>query len=154
MKELENIHYIGGLAPNADAFAGTVYTDVFKVLGEGATFLVWYGTNAAVGASTMTVVACDDVTPTNSTAVPFMYRVSTTFDTWGDWTAATTAGITVGGSADSMWQIYVPASEYATEGYAYTRAAFVETVNQAADGMVLAGVVNPSYKVQPFTLLT
>ena len=154
MKELENIHWIGGLAPNADAFDGTVYTDVFKVLGEGAVFLVWYGTNAVSGASVMTVNAADDVTPNNETAVAFMYRVSTTFDTWGAWTQATVAGITVGASADSMWEIYVPASEFASEGYAYCRAVFIESVNQTADGMCLAGVVNPSYKVQPFTLIT
>ena len=154
MKELENIRWIGGLAQDADAFAGTVYTDVFKVLGEGAVFVVWYGANASLGASTMTVVACDDVTPSNSTAVAFMYRYSTTFDTWSAWAQATTAGITVGGSSDSMWEIYVPASEFATEGYAYCRGAFVESTNQEADGVVLAGVVNPSYKVQPFTLIT
>jgi len=145
MINTETRHIIGGLAPNADAFSSTVYTDVFEVAGEGAGFLVWYGTNASSGASTMTVVACDDTTPTNSTAVAFMYRVSTTFDTWGDWTQATAAGITVGGSADSMWEIFVPASEFASEGYAYCRAAFVESVAQAADGVVLAYVVNPRY---------
>ena len=154
MKELENIHWIGGLAPDADVFAGTVYTDVFEVQGEGAVFLVWYGTNAAVGASVMTINACDDATPTNETAVAFMYRVSTTFDTWGAWTLATAAGVTVGGSADSMWEAYVPASELASEGYGYIRAVFTESVNQTADGMCLAGVVNPRYRVQPVTVLT
>jgi len=149
MNALENIRWIGGLAPNADAFAATVYTDVFEVDGEGAVFIVWYGTNAAVGASTMTVVACDDTTPTNSTAVIFQYRVSTTFDTWGAWTAATAAGITVGGSADSMWQVFVPAAEFASEGYAYCRGVFVESVDQVADGVVLAGVVNPRYSPSP-----
>ena len=145
MINTETRHIIGGLAPNADAFSGSVYTDVFEVAGEGAGFLVWYGTNASSGASTMTVVACDDTTPTNSTAVAFMYRYATTFDTWSDWTQATAAGITVGGSADSMWEIFVPASEFASEGYAYCRDAFVESVAQAADGVVLAYVVNPRH---------
>ena len=144
MQTLERLHIIGGLAPNADAFSSTVYTDVFNVLGAGAGFLVWYGTNASSGASTMTVVACDDTTPTNSTAVVFMYRYATTFDTWSDWAWATAAGITVGGSADSMWEIFVPASEFAEEGYGYCRAAFVESTAQAADGVVLAFVVDPT----------
>ena len=153
MKELENIHWIGGLAPDADRFAGTVNTDVFEVAGEGAVFLIWYGTNAAVGASTFTVEACSNAAAAATTAVAFMYRVSTTFDTWGDWTQATTAGITVGGSADSMWEAYVPASELASEGYAYVQGDFVETVNEVADGMVLCGVVNPRYRVQPESLI-
>ncbi|MBD3354312.1 MAG: hypothetical protein GF364_22710 [Candidatus Lokiarchaeota archaeon] len=153
MKELENIHWIGGLAPDADRFSGTVNTDVFEVQGEGAVFLIWYGTNGSNGASTLTIEACDDTTPTNTTAIPFYYRTSTTFDTWGSWTAATSAGITVGGSADSMWQIWVPASELASEGYAYVQADLVESTDQAADGMVLAGVVNPRYKVQPSSLI-
>jgi len=116
-------------------------------------FLVWYGTNASNGASTMTVAACDNNTPSNSTTVAFMYRVSTTFDVWGDWTQSLAAGITVGGSADSMWEVFVPASEYASEGRAYTRAIFLETTAQVADGVVLAGVVNPRYRVQPSSLI-
>jgi len=153
MKELENLHFIGGIAPDSDFASGTVTTDIFECLGEGAMFLVWYGANASSGASTLTVEACDDTTPSNTTAVAFQYRVSTTFDTWGAWTQATSAGITVGGSADSAWQIYVPASELATEGYGYVRAQMVETTAQAADGVVAAFVVNPRYKVQPSSLI-
>ena len=52
-----------------------------------------------------------------------------------------------------MWEIYVPASELASEGYAYVQSDMVETVAQAADGMVLAGVVNPRYRVQPVSLI-
>ena len=154
MKELENIHWIGGLAPDADRFAGTVNTDVFEVQGEGAVFLIWYGTNASSGASLLTIEACDDVTPTNTTAVAFMYRVSTTLDTWGAWTLATVAGITVGGSADSMWEVYVPASELASAGYGYVQADLVESTNETADGVILAGIVNPRYRVQPVTAIT
>jgi len=153
MNFTEHVHIIGGLAPDADRFDGTVRTDVFEVQGEGAWFLVWYGTNASSGASVMTIEACDDTTPSNTAAVAFMYRISTTFDTWGAWTLATTTGITVGASADSMWEVFVPASEFASEGYAYCRAAFVESVNQVADGVVLAGVVNPRYRVQPTSLI-
>ena len=146
MKLLEQIRWIGGIAPDADFASGTVNTDVFEVLGEGAVFEVWYGTNASSGASTLTVQACDDTTPTNTTDVAFRYRYSTTLDTWSDWAEATTSGITVGGSADSMWEIFVPAAELASAGYGYVRAHLVESTNQAADGMVLAGVVNPRYQ--------
>jgi hypothetical protein len=153
MQFTEHVHIIGGLAPDADRFTGTKNTDVFEVQGEGAWFLIWYGTNASNGASTLTIEACSNAAAAATTAVAFMYRVSTTFDTWGAWTQATTAGITVGGSADSMWEVFVPASEFASAGYAYCQADLVETTAQAADGVVLAGVVNPRYRVQPTSLI-
>ena len=153
MKELENRHFIGGLAPNADFASGTVYTDVFEVQGEAGYALVWYGTNASNGASTLTVEACDNNTPSNTTAVPFLYRVATTFDTMGDWTAATAAGITVGGSANSAWEIYVPVSELAEEGYEYMRVKMVESTAQAADGVIACYVINPRYKPQSTSLI-
>jgi len=149
MKDLERIHWIGGLAPNADFAAGTKNTDVFEVLGEGAVGLVWYGTNAGKGTSTLLAQACDDTTPSNTTAVEFLYRTSGTFDTWGAWTTASTAGITVGGAADSMWEIFVPAAQLATEGYGYCRFNLVETSDSAADGMVLCGVLNPHTQPPP-----
>ncbi len=154
MQIIDRLHFIGGLAPDADFADGTKYTDIFKGLGEGVAFLVWYGANASSGASTLTVEACDDVTPSNSTAVAFQYKVATTFDTFGDWTQATTAGLTVGASADSAWWVYVPAAELASEGYGYVRAKMVESTNQPADGCIAAFVVNPRYMAQPSTLLT
>ena len=151
---IDKLHFIGGLAPDSDFASGTVNTDIFEVLGDGALFLIWYGTNANSGASTLTIQACDDVTPTNSTAVAFYYRSSTTFDTWGSWTAATVAGITVGGSADSAWEIWVDGAELATHGYGYVRAHMVESTNQEADGVVAAFVVNPRDVPQSTTVLT
>jgi hypothetical protein len=154
MNITDRIHWIGGIAPNADFAAGTVNTDIVECAGEGLLGIVWYGTNASSGASTLTVDACDNTTPSNTTAVAFQYRVSTTFDTWGSWTQATTAGFTVGGSADSMWQIYVPAAELAGAGYAYGRITMVESTNQAADGMVLLGVVNPrDMQAVPYSMI-
>ena len=146
MKDLERLHIIGGLNPNADAFAGTVNTDVFEVLGEGAFFLVYYGDGK--GASTLTVQACDNTTPSNTTAVAFNYRSSTTFDTWGSWSTAGTAGITVQGESN-MYEVYVPAAECASEGYGYIRAHLVESSNTAADGVVIAGVLNPHTQPPP-----
>jgi len=146
MQLLEKLHFIGGLKPDADRFGSNDNTDIFKVDGEGAAFLVWYGDNASSGASTLTVEACDTTGPANTASVAFYYKSSTTFDTWGDWTAATTSGVTVGGSADSAWWIYVPAAELASEGYEYVRVNTTETTAQSADGVVAAFVVNPRYR--------
>jgi len=148
MKILEQIHWIGGIVAAADVFAGDPATDVFEVQGEGAVFLVWIGTNGGSGANAMTVEACDTIVPGNTTAVAFWYKASTTLDTWGDWTAATATGFTISGS-NSMWLVYVPASELATEGYAYVRAQFTESQSDAIPGVVLAGIVDPRFAEVP-----
>jgi hypothetical protein len=153
MNFTEHVHIIGGLAPNADAFTLTVRTDVFEVQGEGAWFLYWMGTNDDDAFSVVTVEACDDTTPTNSTAIPFMYRASTTFDTWGAWTQALAAGFSTARTSDNMYEIFVPASAFAALGRKYCRLAAVEGDDHPVDGVVVAGVVNPRYRVQPTSLI-
>ena len=41
IKHIEKLHFIGGVAPDADFASGTVTTDVFECHGDGAYFLVW-----------------------------------------------------------------------------------------------------------------
>lgn len=150
MKDLERLHFIGGISPDADALAGTKNSDVFEVLGEGAFALVWLATDegGANHRSTLTVQACDNTTPSNTSAVAFYYRSSTTFDTWGSWATASTAGITLS-SADNMYEIYAPAGEFASAGYGYCRIHTVESSNSAVDAMVLCGVLNPHTQPPP-----
>ena len=78
----QEIHWINGLAPIADAFAGTTNTDVFEVQGEEAVFIIYKGVGAT-GTDTVTVLACNNTTPSLTSAIPFRYRASTTPDTWG-----------------------------------------------------------------------
>jgi hypothetical protein len=153
MQFTEHVHLIGGLPPNADAFAGDVYTDIFEVQGEGAWFLYWMGTNDDNAYSTITIEACSNIAAGATTAVAFMYRASTTFDTWGAWTQAETTGFATAQTSDNMYEIFVPASELASAGYAYVRLKAHEEDNHAVDGVVLAGVVNPRYQVQPTSLI-
>lgn len=150
MQLLEKIHWIGGIAPDADAFAGTVNTDVFEVQGEGAVFIIFAGTNGG-GDSDVTAQACSDADGNNATAVRFYYKSSTTFDTWGDWASATE--ITTPTDSNWMKMIYVPAAELASEGYGYVRLHLVEDTAAAVDACVLAGVVNPRYVEQPESLI-
>ncbi len=153
MNFLEGIHLVKGIDPIAQAFDGTVYTDVFKVQGEGGWGLRYDGVGA-VGTSVVTCEACDDVTPTNSTAVAFMYRICTSGDTWGDWTQATTSGFTTTAGSSQMYELYVPSSELGTEGYAYCRWKFVESANDPVLGGVLCGVVNPHIQPMNQTVIT
>lgn len=153
MNILDALHIIGGLAPNADAFAGTVYTDIFEVSGEGAFFLYFSGTNDDNAYSTVTVEACSTTGAAATSAVAFQYKASTTFDTWGDWTQATTAGFSTSATSDNMYLIFVPAAEIASTGYRYVRLKLVEGDDHPVDGCVVAGVVNPRYRAQSSSLI-
>src|SRR3990167_4110760 len=90
----QKVHFVIGLNAVADAFAGTVYSDVVNVENYSkVVFLVHHGVGAT-GTSTFTVLAGDDTAdpPTNSTAIPFRYKVMSTTDTEGALTIAAAAG--------------------------------------------------------------
>ena len=89
---LSNNHLVKGLDPVADAFAGTKYTDVVDFKNHNIVEFYIYKGVGTTGTSTVTVEACDDTTPSNTTAVTFRYQAITSGDTHGALTAATTAG--------------------------------------------------------------
>jgi len=141
---LPKLHWIKGLDPVADAFAGTVTSDVVNAIGEGVLWVIHKGVGAT-GTSTITVLACDDVTPTTSAAVAFMYRTNTSGDTWSDWTRATTAGFTTTAGSSQMYQVYVEATEIGAEGYGYAQLKAVEVANDPVLGGITCAIVNPRY---------
>ena len=143
MNILDALHFIGGLAPDADALAGTKATDIFEVQGEGAFAILWVAAIDGATNHTVTAVACDDTSASSTSAVAFRYKAMTTFDTMGAWTEATTAGFTTSSTADNIYVLFVPASELASTGYKYLKFQTVEGNNQPVDAMILCGVVNP-----------
>jgi hypothetical protein len=153
MNILDAFHIIGGLAPNADAFAGTKATDIFEVAGEGAAFIYWMGTNDDNAFSVITVLACDDIAASSTHAVAFKYRACTTIDTWGAWTEATTAGFSTAQTSDNIYLIWVDAAEIAHIGYKYVKLQAVEGDDHPVDGVVVAMVVNTRYQGQPQSLI-
>jgi hypothetical protein len=154
MNPVEQFWPVPVLYPVADAFAGTVNTDILRCQSSsGILFVITKGVGAT-GTSTITIDACDDVTPTNTTAVPFRYRISTTPDTWGAWTEAAAAGFATTAGSNQLYEVFVPASELAEEGYGYARLTAVEVVNNPVLGGVNAFLVSPTYQPVPATLLT
>lgn len=130
-------HVVQGIAPVADAFAGTVYTDIFSLRNyHGCTFYIVKGVGTT-GTSTITVEASDDVSGSNVTAIPFRYRANTTSDTWGAVTVATTSGFATTAGSNHIYEIIVDASELGDTGYEFVRLKAVEVVNDP----VLAGVL-------------
>jgi hypothetical protein len=82
------------------------------------------GLGVTGAASTVTVEECDDVTPSNSTAIAFAYYAEATAggDTLGARTAATTAGFATGTGDGIFYVISIDADEL-TDGYPYLRVA-------------------------------
>ena len=130
-------HWVKGLDPVADAFSGTVRSDVVRGGNHrSVTFLIYKGAGAT-GTSTITVVANDDVTPSNDTAIPFKYRACTTGDTWGALTDATTTGFATTAGSSQLYEIIVDTDELGDTGYKYLSLKAVEVV----DSPVLGGIL-------------
>lgn len=155
MYVLEQLHLVPGIYPIADFMAGaTVNSDIVKCESAvGMRFTIIKGVGAT-GTSTITIEACDDVTPTNSTAIAFQYRISTTPDTWGVWTQATATGFTTTAGSNQAYEIFAPAANAAALGYGYMRLDAVEVVNSPVIGCVNIEVLQPRYQPVPATLLT
>lgn len=151
----EKLHFAKGLAPAADRFNTNPPTDVYNLgLAEDITFIVAHA-GGTTGKATITVEACDDVTPSNTTAIPFRYRRMTTGadDTMGDISVATAAGIDTVPTEDTLIEINVRASEL-TAGKPFVRLKLTEAVNDPVVGFVLAILGNPRYQgeTQPSVL--
>lgn len=123
--------------PVADAFASTVSTSPVNVSEAHAVTFVYYKGVGTTGTATITVEACDDTVPTTTSAVPFRYTVSTSSDTYGALTAATTAGFTTTAGSNHTYLIHVDADLLALSGYKYVRLKSVEVV----DDPILGGIM-------------
>ncbi len=133
-------HIVPCLDPIADAFAGTIASDIVDVKGyDHLTFLVYGGVNTGgTGKSTWTVLACDDTTPSNTHAIPFRYREMTTPDSFGALTDATTSGFTNTADSGFLLAIEVDVKEIAHTGYHYAKLVGVEATDDPVVGCILA----------------
>lgn len=154
MHNIDASHFVNALAPVADAFAGaTATSDVIKVDGAGIEFIVWTGVGAT-GTSTFTVLACDDVTPSNSTAVEFWYKEITSDPGDATWTLAAATGFTRTAGANYMCLIWVPAELIGATGRKYAQLNGAEVVDSPVLGGILARIVETSFQPQTVTVIT
>jgi len=156
MNILDQLHWTSGLVPAADAFAGGVTTDVVECRSAvGALFLIFRGdSTGGTATGVVTVLACDDVTPTTTAAVPFWYRSSTTFDTWGAWTHSAATGFTMPTGDNQMHQVWVEGSEIAANGYGYVQMSITEPVNDPVVASVAIAIIQQRYQPTTTTMLT
>lgn len=140
MKTVETFRAVNALVPDADALAGTVTTDEIRLAGCSEVVFVLSKGAGALGTSTLTIEVCDDVSGTNATAVPFLYRVSTdSGETYGDLTEATTAGFTTTAGANQTIQLWAPLNAaVSSEQKPFIRMKSVEVVDDPVDAGVVA----------------
>lgn len=152
----ENYHVAFGLNPIADAFSGTVASDIVNAKNFHHTVFLFYWGVGATGTTTITVEACDDVSASNVTAIPFRYRLVTgglnAGDTHGNITSATTTGFETTAGSHQCVIIEVDNEELGDTGYKYIRCKAVE----ATDSPILGGILilqgAPRYDVTTSTL--
>jgi hypothetical protein len=144
-EQLATQHAVIGLAPVADALSGTIASDIVDMSGHQSCVFTLFKGVGTTGTSTITVEACDDVTPTTTAAVPFYYRALTATDVNGAMTAATSAGFTTTAGSAQIYTIQVDQAELASAGYKYVRLKAVEVVDSPVLAGILIQLCNPKH---------
>jgi len=154
---LSDHHFIALLYPAADKFTGGATSDVIALQNyrRASIFVVTGAVEDAAVSNLVTILACDDVTPTNSTAMAFNYRQcvsSATGDTWTALTAATSSGYNFSNHADmgvanTIWFAEITAAgiESAAAGYEFFQLSVAETVDKTILAGAYAILSDPRY---------
>lgn len=131
---LERFQYIKGLDPIADAHNGAPGSDVIDMAPFSRILFLSYKGVASGGtaACTYTLEACDDTTPSNTTAIAFWYRKG-----YGVPTLATTTGFQTTAGSSLIDGIEVREDQLAVSGYRYIRLKIAETVNDPVVACIL-----------------
>lgn len=126
-------------SPVADFVGTEVPSDVVSMAKyKKAYFQIFQGVGAA-GTHTITVLPCDDATPSNTTtAIPFRYKIISSTDTNAVWVSAST--LTTSAGSDQIWVIEVNADDLPlVSGVKYE---YVKVLVTAVDSTaVLGGII-------------
>jgi len=143
---MEELQFVKGLDPIADAFSGTVTSDIVNMKNLHRVVFVVYAGVGATGTSTFTVEACDDVSASNVSAIPYHSREITTGDTEGAITSRAAAGYIGTAGSSKIILIEVREDALAASGYGYVRLKAVESVDSPVLGsiLVIGEAKNPS----------
>lgn len=124
------------IAAAEDMFNGDPASDVINMRdATNAVFIITTLANAG-GNAAITVLACDDTVPTNTSAIPFSYRLCTAPNTLGAITRATTSGFTTSTSANITYLVEVNQADLHDSGYGYIQLKCTEDTDAAVDGSI------------------
>lgn len=143
----ETIGYIGNATPpDADVFAGGITTDVFNMEGfhKGA-FLIHQGAIEDANISNLvTLLACDDTTPSNTSTMAFRRRTYTaSTDAWAAAAAVAAAGYNFNSNnavSNGIHIVEFTSDEVNADGansYSYVQLSVAETANKTVGGGIL-----------------
>lgn len=149
---LNRYHVVNGIIPKADAFATSGTTDWVNLANyRHAVFIVHTG-NATGGTAngTVTVSASASAAGSSSTALAFKYRVcasSTTVDTWGALTDATSSGFSMTAGDNYIYVVEIVAEEVEAQiaGKPFVSLTVTESSNDPIDAAVLILLGEPRY---------
>lgn len=131
---MERLQFVKGLDPIADAHNGAPGSDVIDMSAFSRIVFISYRGVATGGtaAPTYTLEACDDVTPTTTSAIPFKYRKSL-----GALATATASGFQATAGSSAVDLIEVREDALSELGYRYIRLKIAETVNDPVVACIL-----------------
>jgi hypothetical protein len=138
-------HFEVGINAVADAFAGTVTSDIVSMKHHNRVKFIAHWGVGTTGTVTFTVEACDDVSASNTSAIAYYYRVTTAAAAPGAVTAATSSGFTTTAGSNQVIEIEVPAENLAASGYSYVRLKGVEVANDPLLGGILIQMLEPRF---------
>lgn len=151
---LAGMHIVNGLVPDADRFATSGVTDRINMANYGRiTFVIHTGDatgGTANGAVTLNAYAA--ASGGSGTALAFKYRVcasSTTVDTWGDLTDATTSGFSMTAGDNYIYIVTITADDLVAQidGKPFVELTVTESSNDPIDAGVLVLLDHPRYGV-------
>ena len=143
-----NIYHAGIVTANEDIFNGNMTTDIVSMANyDSAVFVIVKGAGGT-GTAVITIESCDDTTPTTSTAVAFNYAQTTSGNTIGNITAATSSGFTTTAGANQTYVMEIRADELSGSDK-YVRMVATESANDPVDGAGLVILGHPKYPADP-----
>lgn len=142
---MERGHLEVGLVPVADFLAGTKSTDVINMKDHNRIRFILYWGVGITGTSTITVEACDNVTPSTTSAIAFKYRETLTVSDPGAITSATSAGFLTTAGSNRIVEVEVTAADLNASGYGYVRLTAVEVTASPRLGGCLIELLEPRH---------
>ncbi len=144
---LERVQPVKGIDAVADAFSATVASDIVSLRGVEKLIGIIHKGVGATGTSTITVEACDDVSASNTSAVPFKYRefITSGSDVGGTLKTATSSGFATTAGSSQLYLVEIDAEALLASGYNFARVKAVEVVDSPVLGGIILLGLNPKY---------
>lgn len=134
---MERLHFVKGLDPVADAFAGTVNSDVVSMRDMSRLLFLVHTGAGATGRSTFTVEAVSDAAGANPVAIEYVSREILADDTEGPITKQPAAGYAAAAGASKILLFEIREDALSASGRGYVRLHAVESVDAAVLGSIL-----------------